>query len=143
MIPGQDSDRTDVLTQEQRRRCMSANKGRDTRPELRLRRRLWGMGFRYRIGHSLPGKPDIVFVSRRVAVFVDGCFWHRCPEHFHMPRTNREFWENKIARNVARDAAVTGQLTAAGWRVVRIWEHEVRQDCDGVAERIAAVLRED
>ena len=135
-----DDARTDVLTEEQRRRCMAANKGRNTKPELLLRKKLWSLGLRYRIGHNLPGKPDIVFVSHRLAIFVDGCFWHRCPEHFRMPRTNHEFWKRKIARNVVRDALVNEQLAAAGWRVIRIWEHELRQDFDGVIIRIQRII---
>jgi len=135
-----DDERTDVLTEEQRRRCMAANKGKNTKPELKLRKKLWSLGYRYRIGHGLPGKPDIVFVSRRLVIFVDGCFWHHCPLHFQMPKANRDFWERKIARNVARDAQVNEQLAAAGWHVIRIWEHELRQGVDGVVIRIQQVI---
>jgi DNA mismatch endonuclease (patch repair protein) len=88
---------------------MSAIKGTDTKPELILRKSLWSLGFRYRVGHKLPGKPDLVFVSRKSVIFVDGCFWHRCPDHFRMPKSNREFWEKKIARNVNR-----------------VWEHDIK-----------------
>lgn len=132
--------RTDVLTEEQRSRCMAANKGQDTKPEVRLRKKLWAQGYRYRFGHGLPGKPDLVFVSRRVVIFVDGCFWHRCPEHFRMPRTNRQFWEDKINRNVERDAWVNEKLASAGWQVIRVWEHEIRKDLDGVVKRLGHVL---
>ncbi|AGW13797.1 very short patch repair endonuclease [Megalodesulfovibrio gigas] len=137
---GQGRARTDVLTREQRRRCMAAIKGKNTRPERMLRQRLWRMGYRYRIGHGLPGRPDIVFPSRRVVVFVDGCFWHRCPEHYRPPKTNQPFWEAKIQRNVDRDALINAQLAVAGWQVIRVWEHELRQDAEAVAARIAAVL---
>jgi DNA mismatch endonuclease (patch repair protein) len=105
---------------------MSAIKGTDTKPELILRKSLWSLGFRYRVGHKLPGKPDLVFVSRKSVIFVDGCFWHRCPDHFRMPKSNREFWEKKIARNVNRDKNVTAQLEALGWRVLRVWEHDIK-----------------
>lgn len=140
MIPSSDEMRIDVLTEEQRRRCMLANKGRNTKPELKLRKKLWDMGYRYRIGHNLPGKPDIVIVSRRLAIFVDGCFWHQCPEHFRIPKTNHEFWTTKIARNVARDAIVNEQLTAAGWKVIRIWEHELKSCFDATVNKIIRYL---
>ncbi|GFK95434.1 Very short patch repair protein [Fundidesulfovibrio magnetotacticus] len=136
------SDRTDVLTEEQRHRCMSAIKGKNTKPEQKLRKRLWRLGHRYRIGHGLPGKPDIVFPSRRVVIFVDGCFWHRCPVHFQQPKANHDFWEAKISRNVARDALVNEQLSSTGWSVVRIWEHEVRQDIEAVVARVRSALEE-
>lgn len=122
--PGQPS--TDVLTRSQRSHCMSRIRGRDTTPEVMLRKELWRLGLRYRIHHGLPGRPDIVFPSRRVVVFVDGCFWHRCPLHWKAPKTNAEFWERKIAWNQVRDERVNRDLEAAGWRVVRIWEHQVR-----------------
>lgn len=119
---------------------MAASKGKDTSPELLLRKALWAMGHRYRIGHGLPGRPDLVFVSKRVAVFVDGCFWHRCPQHFRMPRSNRGYWEKKIARNESRDAAVSEQLAAKGWQVVRIWEHDLRQEPDAVIRKLHEIL---
>lgn len=133
---------TDVLTPEQRSRCMGRIRGSDTGPEIALRRRLWTMGLRYRIGHGLPGKPDIVFPRARIAVFVDGCFWHRCPEHYTPPATNAAFWEAKTTRNVERDREVDCLLTAAGWTLLRYWEHQVRTDADGVAEEIAARVRQ-
>ena len=139
-MPGA-SRRTDVLTPEQRQRCMSANKGRNTKPELVLRKKLWALGYRYRIGHKLVGKPDIVFVSRRVVIFVDGCFWHRCPEHFKMPQNNREFWERKIARNVARDKEVNEKLAEEGWKVIRIWEHDLRSGLEKVVADLDALLK--
>lgn len=135
--------RTDVLSEEQRRRCMAAIKGKNTKPEVKLRKKLWSLGHRYRIGHGLPGKPDIVFASHRVAIFVDGCFWHRCPVHYRQPRTNQEFWVAKISRNVARDALVNDQLEAQGWQVIRIWEHELRLDFEAVVARIQAAFSDE
>lgn len=88
---------------------------------------------------ALPGKPDFAFRSAKLAVFVDGCFWHRCPRCFTKPVTNAEFWETKLAANVMRDLRVRRQLRALGWRVVRIWEHDLPRP-DKVARRIAAAL---
>lgn len=100
---------TDVLTPEQRRQCMSRNKGRDTGPEMKLRRALWRKGLRYRLrwGRQLPGNPDIVFVSTRLVIFVDGCFWHGCPIHATQPKTNTRFWQQKLDGNKQRDHRVS------------------------------------
>jgi len=100
----------------------------DTAPELRLRRLLHGRGLRYRVNRGpLDGvrcRPDIVFGPARVAVFVDGCFWHGCPVHVSWPKANGEWWKRKIERTRDRDATTTRQLVASGWFVVRVWEHE-------------------
>lgn len=102
---------------------------RDTQPELALRSALHRAGLRYRVdyrvgrGRSAP-RPDIAFPRLRIAVFVDGCFWHQCPEHGVMPKSNRAFWEPKLRANVERDARQTKRLRDEGWVVIRIWEHE-------------------
>jgi DNA mismatch endonuclease (patch repair protein) len=108
---------------------MRANRRADTKPELALRRALHKLGYRYRKDYRLDldgrrVRPDIAFTARRVAVFVDGCFWHACPEHGSKPRANDWYWTPKLARNVERDRAADQTLAAAGWQVVRIWEHE-------------------
>jgi DNA mismatch endonuclease, patch repair protein len=109
---------------------MRANRRVDTKPELALRRALHGMGYRYRkdLRLDLDGgvrvRPDIVFTARRVAVFVDGCFWHCCPDHGSQPSANSWYWEPKLRRNVERDRAADAALGLAGWTVVRLWEHE-------------------
>lgn len=108
---------------------MSRNRRRDTRPERALRSRLHARGLRFRVDHRLQltaitAKPDVVFSRWRVAVFVDGCFWHGCPEHGNIPERNRDYWIPKLERNVARDGLVTSALQSAGWRVIRAWEHE-------------------
>ena len=119
----------DVLTEEQRRYDMSRIKGRDTGPELKLRKTLFRMGVRgYRLNCSLPGKPDLVFIRKRLAVFIDGCFWHKCPNHFVRPETRTEFWMNKIDGNVRRDAVVNAILKERGWHVLRLWGHEIRDN---------------
>ena len=107
---------------------MSRIRGRDTGPELALRRAAWKAGLRYRLNHSLPGKPDLVFVKAKVAIFVDGCFWHGCPEHSVKPQTNSQFWEKKLRRNIERDREVNERLAAGGWTVLRFWEHDVTRD---------------
>jgi DNA mismatch endonuclease (patch repair protein) len=108
---------------------MRANRRTDTKPEMALRRALHGRGYRYRKDYRLdlaPGqrvRPDIAFTARRVAVFVDGCFWHACPEHGTKPAANTWYWDPKLRRNVERDRAADAALAAAGWEVVRVWEH--------------------
>ncbi len=122
---------------------MSKQARADTGPELAVRRLLHGSGYRFRVDHPVrPGKgrlvrPDIAFTRAQVAVFVDGCFWHGCPEHCHVPKANNEWWTAKLAMNRARDAAVNDQLAALGWKVLRYWEHEPP---DAVADRIVAEL---
>ena len=119
----------DTLTPEQRKRCMSRVRSKDTEIELLLRKALWAAGIRYRIKSKLPGKPDIVFLGARLAVFVDGCYWHGCPEHGQIPKTNTSFWKNKIEKNMARDIWVNQSLDSMGWHVLRFWEHEIKKDC--------------
>ena len=119
---------------------MSRIRGRNTLPELHLRRALWSRGCRYRLHYGVLGKPDIVFVSARIAVFVDGCFWHACPEHGVRPKNNREFWRKKLDRNIERDREVNRLLAKAGWKVIRVWEHEIANGLDAVVARIATKL---
>ena len=130
----------DVLTPTQRSYCMSQIKGKDTKPEVALRKSLWNLGFRHRIKNKLPGRPDIVYPSIQVAVFVDGCFWHKCPEHYVHPKTRAEFWEKKIAENVERDRKNSALLESRGWLVVRVWEHEIRESLSDCVERLAAIF---
>ena len=112
-----------------RRRNMQANRRRDTKPELALRRALHSAGYRFSVDLPLDlggvtARPDIVFTKRKLAVFVDGCFWHSCPEHGREPTTNTEYWEPKLASNRARDRRNEIALRKAGWQVIRVWEHE-------------------
>lgn len=132
----------DTLTPEQRKWCMSRVKGRDTSPEVKLRKALWRKGLRYRLGYKLPGKPDLVFVSAHVVVFVDGCFWHGCPIHGTTPESNRAFWENKIKRNVERDQEVTKKLQESDWSVLRVWTHELKEDFDYVVDIIVKAVKD-
>nr|WP_269745099.1 very short patch repair endonuclease [Pseudomonas fluorescens] len=108
---------------------MSKVRGRDTAPEMLLRKKLWHLGYRFRVNFRVAGiRPDIVFTSSKLAVFVDGCFWHGCPRHYVMPRTRSEFWSKKLEANTTRDRKQTVALIASGWRVLRFWEHEVEFD---------------
>ncbi|MFF4771986.1 very short patch repair endonuclease [Microtetraspora fusca] len=114
---------------EGRSRNMRANRRSNTKPEVALRSALHRLGYRYRkdlrldLG-SVKVRPDIVFTARKVAVFVDGCFWHVCPEHGRQPTINEWYWTPKLRRNMERDQTVNAALAEAGWRVVRLWEHE-------------------
>jgi len=120
---------------------MQGNRSTDTRPELRLRSALHRRGLRFRKDLSVEGlrcRVDVVFTRSRLAVFVDGCFWHGCPDHGNTPTTNNGYWSEKLARNRARDARNDAALRAAGWDVIRVWEHEVP---DEAADRIARRLR--
>lgn len=118
----------DVLTVEQRRLNMSRIRGRNTKPELLLRRGLHARGLRFRLHRrELPGRPDIVFPRFRAVVFVHGCFWHGHGCHlFAMPATRPEFWREKIGRNAERDGRVVAALRASGWRVLTVWECALR-----------------
>ena len=118
---------------------MSRMPRRDSGPELRIRRLLHARGLRYRVHAALPGRPDIVFTRARLVVFVDGCFWHRCPEHGTMPRNNAEWWRAKLDRNVARDREKDSQLEDSGWTVLHVWEHE---DPAAASDRIQAAWYE-
>jgi len=114
---------------------------RDTAPELALRRELWRRGLRYRVDVApIRGRrrADVVFTRDRVAVYVDGCFWHRCPLHATTPRSNQEWWTAKLDANVARDRATDEELSAVGWTVVRVWEHE---EPEAAASRVQTALR--
>jgi DNA mismatch endonuclease, patch repair protein len=107
---------------------MRSNKGRDTSIELRIRRALFAQGFRYRVNYrplaSLRRTADIVFTRDKVAVFVDGCFWHGCQQHYTSPKANSEFWATKVAANMRRDLDTSSRLMEVGWTVLRYWEHE-------------------
>jgi DNA mismatch endonuclease (patch repair protein) len=123
------------------RKQMQANRSRDTRPELALRSRVHELGLRYRVAArplpSIRRTADLVFTRARVAVFLDGCFWHGCPDHHRPSQRNEEFWREKIARNRERDAETDNLLEDAGWTVVRVWEHE---EPESAAQRVRAIV---
>ncbi|GAA0435565.1 hypothetical protein GCM10010357_66280 [Streptomyces luteireticuli] len=120
---------------------MSRQASRDTNPELAVRRLLHSAGHRYRLHRPVPGMPrrtiDIAFPGLRIAVFLDGCFWHGCPEHATSPKANAEWWRQKLDRNMARDLETNRILEEAGWTVLRFWEHE---DTECVAAAVATAV---
>lgn len=122
-------------------RRMKRQRRRDTAPEAALRSELWRRGLRYRVDHKVVGRRrrvDIAFIRVKVAVFVDGCFWHRCPEHGTSPKANAAWWSEKLDANVSRDRATDCELASAGWQVIRVWEHE---DVADAADRIERAVR--
>ena len=133
----------DWLTPEQRSRNMSAIRSRGNRTtEKALRYRLVRAGIRGWTLHSngLAGRPDFVFTSKRLVVFVDGCYWHGCPKCYRPPTTNESYWSQKLARNTSRDRAVNRLLRREGWTVARFWEHESKKNAARVVEKIARLL---
>jgi DNA mismatch endonuclease, patch repair protein len=132
---------TDTRTPDQRRRIMAAVKSRNTGPELELRKALYARGLRgWRCNYKrASGRPDIAWPARRVAVFVDGAFWHGHPSR-HKPGRSGEYWDRKIEQNVARDRRVNRELGDSGWSVLRIWDFEIRKDLEEVVTRVVNVL---
>ncbi|MFL6122979.1 very short patch repair endonuclease [Actinophytocola sp.] len=124
------------------RRSMQSNKGRDTRPELALRRAVHALGLRYRVSvrpvPTVRRTADIVFPRARIAVFLDGCFWHGCPDHHTVAKTNADYWADKVEQNRRRDRETDELLKQAGWHVIRVWEHEPSEES---AIRIAEAYR--
>jgi DNA mismatch endonuclease, patch repair protein len=133
----------DHLSKAGRSRNMAAIRSKDTRPELALRAALRAAGVTgYRIHRrDIPGRPDIAFLRWRVAVFVDGVFWHGHPNHFDPEKAASEYWRRKIARNVERDRRADIQLAEGGWRVVRVWDLDVRDHLDMCVSQVVQALR--
>ena len=120
-------------------RTMSRIRGKNTSPEIALRKALWGAGLRgYRLHcKDIPGRPDICFSKRKLAVFVHGCFWHRCPFCSpHHPNSHREFWAQKFARNIERDKRKQNELKTNGWRSIVLWECQIRTAIDACVEKV-------
>ncbi|MET8097053.1 very short patch repair endonuclease [Streptomyces sp. NPDC005236] len=122
---------------------MSRQASKDTKAELVVRRLLHAAGLRYRVEYPVPGmarrRIDVAFTRAKVAVLIDGCFWHGCPEHATQPKSNAEWWRQKLDRNMARDLETTEHLTALGWTVLRFWEHEAPEE---VAVRVATAVEQ-
>ncbi len=134
---------TDVYSPEKRSAVMRRVKGRDTTPELKVRRLLTALGARYRLHRKdLPGKPDIVMAGRRLVIFVHGCFWHGhdCARGARVPKANRDYWLGKVGRNRERDGTSRAALEAAGWRVETIWECEMKDEV-ALMGRLEALLQ--
>jgi len=125
-------------------KIMSSIKAKNTKPELLLRKALWDSEIRgYRLHwKKVAGKPDIAFPGKKIAIFVNGCYWHRCPHcNPSTPKTNVEFWENKFARNVARDTNKNLELVSQGWKVLTVWECELKKNLDSQVNRIKDLLK--
>ena len=135
---------SDVLTPVQRHRNMAAIRSASTKPELGLRHALWHQGFRYRINDkTLPGRPDIVLPKYRTVIFVHGCFWHghKDCKYYTVPKTNKEFWVAKVARNQERDQEVWRKLEAKGWRVIIVWECQLKKaNLEETIDRVTAEI---
>ncbi|MDV9195280.1 very short patch repair endonuclease [Streptomyces sp. Wh19] len=129
-----------------RRRNMQAIRSRDTKPERLIRRLVHAQGLRYRVGAKplpdLHRTADMVFRPAKVAVFIDGCYWHGCPEHYVPPKTNSGYWSDKVAGNMARDRDTNQHLVDAGWTVLRFWEHESPERCaDQIILTVSSIRR--
>ena len=136
---------TDRLAPAVRSHLMGRVRHHGTAPELLLRRALWAQGLRYRLKTTqrLPGSPDILFLAAKVAVFVDGCFWHGCPLHGTQPKTRSKFWADKISRNKERDIEVNRKLRELGWKVVRFWQHDIEKQSAQCVAVVRNALRHD
>jgi DNA mismatch endonuclease (patch repair protein) len=128
----------DKISKEKRSKIMSAIRSKDTKPEIALRSALWAQGLRYRI-HYGEEKIDIAFPFKKVAVFVDGCFWHGCPLHSHIPKSNQKYWIPKLEKNKERAILKNKRLRSLGWKVLHIWEHEL-DDLDSIVKEIKKAL---
>jgi len=133
----------DLYDQKTRSYVMSRIRGKNTQPEILLRKALFGAGLRgYRAHSSLPGRPDVAFPKARIAVFVDGCFWHGCKRcKIPIPRSNRAYWAPKLARNKERDRRLNRKLRRMGWSVLHFWEHQIVGNPAACAARVARRLR--
>lgn len=132
----------DKVSKEMRSRIMSAIRSKDTKMEIAFRKALFKKGVRFRKHVSgLIGKPDIAVKSKRVAIFLDSCFWHRCPRHFRKPTSNKRYWNNKIARNIERDEEINKHYNSAGWKVIRFWEHDTERNLTRAVKKAYRVLR--
>lgn len=128
---------TDIFSKKKRSEIMSKIGSKDTNPEKKLRSALWNLGLRYRKHYKVEGvEVDIAFPKQKIAIFVDGCFWHGCEECKSIPENNREFWKDKIERNQERDEKQTEKLESEGWKVIRVWEHEISDELGKTVEKI-------
>ncbi|PTL37413.1 very short patch repair endonuclease [Alkalicoccus saliphilus] len=127
----------DNVSNDKRSKTMKAVKSKNTTLELRVRKALWNRNVRYRVNNSsLYGKPDISVKKYKLVVFIDSCYWHGCPLHGRIPKSNTSFWEAKIQRNKERDKKVTNYYLEKGWNIVRVWEHEINEDLEAVVSKI-------
>jgi DNA mismatch endonuclease, patch repair protein len=133
----------DNLTSAQRAKCMAHIKRKDTKAEIVFRKAIWHTGTKgYRIDVNLPGRPDLFFPRYKLAIFIDGCFWHKCPECFVKPKSNQDYWLPKIERNVERDRENEIELRKKGIKVIRFWEHNINKNLDSIIEEFVEKYEE-
>lgn len=130
----------DTVSKEKRSQIMSKVKSKNTELEISFRKKLWDKKHRYKLHYKVAGKPDFVFVSKRIAVFIDSCFWHKCPLHHRQPHSNKEYWIPKLKRNEERAKEVNKDLIKEGWKVIRIWEHEIKDNQNKCIKKISRYL---
>ena len=127
----------DRHTKEQRHKNMQAVKGKNTKLENNVMTYLWQHGYRFRKNvKDLEGKPDVAIKKYKLVIFIDSCFWHKCPTHYKAPATNVEFWENKISGNQKRDRQVTKYYKSKKWNILRIWEHELKDEFEKTMQKV-------
>lgn len=131
----------DIVTPKMRSAIMRSIKSKGTSLEISLRKAMWALGLKgWRINYKkVLGRPDIVFTKNKIAIFIDGCFWHGCPKCYRRPGTNTKYWDEKVIKNISRDQDVTSRLEDSGWCVVRIWEHEIKNDINFCAKIIKII----
>jgi DNA mismatch endonuclease, patch repair protein len=130
----------DNLTKEQRKKNMRAIKSQ-SKLENKVSKELWRLGLRFRKNAKLFGKPDISIKKYKIVIFIDSCFWHCCPIHGNMPKSNRDYWEKKLERNKLRDIEVSKYYFDKGWNVLRVWEHEFKEDFNRALNKIASFIQ--
>jgi DNA mismatch endonuclease, patch repair protein len=126
----------DCYSKQTRSAVMSRIKSKNTLPELKLRRALWSKGYRFRLNSNIVGKPDLAFPKQKIVVFIDGCFWHKCPICYKQPKSNKKYWLSKIEKNVARDKKVNRILENQGWIILRFWEHNIKNSMSQIIRTI-------
>lgn len=133
---------TDIFSEKKRSEIMSKVRSRDSKIEIEFRKELWKAGFRYRKNSRKHfGRPDIVLPMHKTVIFIDSCFWHGCRKHGSIPVTNTEFWKNKIETNTKRDKDVNKYHRKSSWKVIRVWEHEIKKDLQEAIEKVSRHLR--
>jgi len=127
----------DIFSKSKRSEIMSKIRSKNTKIEIQLRQKIWAQGMRYRIHcNYLPGKPDLVFPSKKLAVFIDGCFWHKCPKCYKKPKSNKDYWLKKAHYNKIKDKRQNKELQDKGWLVLRFWEHDIAKEPDNCLKKI-------
>ena len=130
----------DVFSKKERSKIMSLIKSKNTKLEVGFRKKLWSKGLRYKLHYKINGNPDLAIVSKKTAIFIDGCFWHKCPKHYREPSSNKKYWNLKIERNVQRAKEVNKELKKQGWKVLRFWEHDIKNKPDFCITKILKEL---